>query len=53
MTIELTVSGKKYADDLLSKLYEKENDVYHDLQLDKYEIITLLEKIALKLKEDN
>ena len=52
MTIELTVSGKKYADDLLSKLYEKENDVYHDLQLDKYEIITLLEKIALKLKED-
>lgn len=52
MTIELTVSGKKYANDLLSKLYEKENDVYHDLQLDKYEIITLLEKIALKLKED-
>ena len=52
MTIVLTVDGKKYANDLLSKLYEKENDVYHDLQLDKYEIITLLEKIALKLKED-
>ena len=53
MSIVLTESGKKYADNILSKLYKKEAEVYKKIDLKDSEIVSELEKIAKKLKEGN
>lgn len=52
MSIVLTESGKRYADNILSELYKKENKVYKMLSSKECEIIDALEKIASNLKED-
>lgn len=50
MSIILTESGKKFADNVLSDLYKKEADVYEFLRLEERELVAVLEKIAKKLK---
>ena len=52
MSIVLTESGKAFADNVLSDLYKKEAEVYKSLSLKEQEIVTVLEKIAKDLKED-
>ena len=52
MSIVLTESGKKFADDVLSDLYKKEADAYKALTSEEQEIVMILEKLARKLKED-
>lgn len=52
MSIVLTESGKKFADNVLSDLYKKEADVYESLRLEERELVDVLEKIARKLKGD-
>ena len=52
MSIVLTESGKKLADDVLSDLYKKEADAYKALTLEEQEIVMVLEKLARKLKGD-
>ena len=53
MSIVLTESGKKFADDVLSDLYKKEAEVYKSLTLEEQEIVMVLEKLARKLKGDD
>lgn len=52
MSIVLTESGKQFADQVLSDLYKKEADVYKTLSVEEQEIITVLRKLAKKLKEE-
>ncbi len=52
MSIVLTESGKKFADDVLSDLYKKEAEAYKALSSEEQEIVTVLEKLARKLKGD-
>ena len=50
MSIVLTESGKAFADNVLSDLYKKEAEVFKTLSREEQEIVTVLEKIARKLK---
>ena len=50
MSIVLTESGKKFADDVLSELYKKEAEVFKSLSTDEQRIVAVIEKIAKKLK---
>ena len=52
MSIVLTESGKKFADDVLSELYKKEAETYKLLTAEEQEIVMVLEKLARKLKGD-
>jgi len=52
MSIVLTESGKKYADNVLSDLYKKEAEVFKSLSSEEQEIVMVLEKLARKLKGD-
>ena len=52
MSIVLTESGKKFADDVLSELYKKEAETYKSLTAEEQEIVKVLEKLARKLKGD-
>ena len=52
MSIVLTESGKKYADDVLSDLYKKEAEVFKTLSKEEREIVVILEKLVGKLKGD-
>ena len=52
MSIVLTESGKKFADNVLSDLYKIEAEVYKNLNLEECEIATLLENIAKNLKTE-
>ena len=52
MSIVLTESGKAFADNVLSDLYKKEAEVFKALSRKEQEIVTVLEKIARKLKGD-
>ena len=52
MSIVLTESGKKFADDVLSELYKKEAETYKSLTAEEQEIVMVLEKLARKLKGD-
>ena len=47
MSIVLTESGKKYADNVLSNLYKKEAEVFKSLSSEEQEIVKVLEKIAM------
>ena len=50
MSIVLTESGKKFADNVLSDLYKKEAEVFKSLSSEEQEIVMVLEKLARKLK---
>ena len=50
MSIVLTESGKKFADEVLSELYKKEAEVYKNLSIAEKEIVTILENLARKMK---
>ena len=50
MTIVLTESGKTYADSLLAKIYEREAEVFQQLDADDLKIIQRLEKIVALLR---
>ncbi|MCQ2525116.1 MAG: hypothetical protein MJ123_12355, partial [Lachnospiraceae bacterium] len=50
MSIVLTESGKKFADNVLSDLYKKEAEVFKILSTEDRKIVKVLEKIAKKLK---
>lgn len=52
MSIVLTESGKKFADDVLSDLYKKESEVYKSLSAKEQEIVAVLEKLEKNLKGD-
>ena len=52
MSIVLTESGKKFADNVLSDLYKKEAEVFKSLSSEEQEIVKVLEKLAKKLKGD-
>ena len=52
MSIVLTESGKKFADNVLSDLYKKEAEVFKSLSSEEQEIVKVLEKLARKLKGD-
>ena len=52
MSIVLTESGKKFADNVLSDLYKKEAEVFKSLSSEEQEIVMVLEKLASKLKGD-
>ena len=52
MSIVLTESGKKFADNVLSDLYKKEAETYKSLTAEEQEIVMVLEKLARKLKGD-
>ena len=52
MSIVLTESGKKFADDVLSELYKKEEKTYKSLTAEEQEIVMVLEKLARKLNGD-
>lgn len=52
MTIVLTDSGKKYADDMLKPLYKKEAKVFKLLSAEDRQVIEKLEKIVTLLRED-
>ena len=52
MTIVLTESGKKFADDVLSDLYKIEAEVFKALSTEEQRIVAVLEKLANKLKGD-
>lgn len=53
MSIVLTESGKAFADNVLSDLYRKEEEVFKLLSLKEQEIVMVLEKLARKLKEED
>jgi len=53
MSIVLTESGKKFADDVLSELYKKEAEVFKSLSTEEQGIVATLGKIAKELKGDN
>ena len=50
MSIVLTESGKKFADDVLSDLYKIEAEVFKALSTEEQRIVAVLEKLANKLK---
>ena len=52
MSIVLTESGKKFADNVLSDLYKKEAEVFKSLSSEEQEIVKVLKKLAKKLKGD-
>ena len=52
MSIVLTESGKKFADDVLSDLYKKEAEAYKSLTSEEQKIAMVLEKLVRKLKGD-
>ena len=52
MSIVLTESGKRFADNVLSELYKKEAEVYKALSMEERELVAMLEKIAKNLKGD-
>ena len=52
MSIVLTESGKKFADNVLSDLYKKEAEVFKSLSSEEQEIVKVLGKLAKKLKGD-
>lgn len=52
MSIVLTENGKEFADNVLSDIYTIEADVYKALKAKDRELITVLDKIAKKLKGD-
>ena len=52
MSIVLTESGKKFADDVLSDLYKIEAEVFKALSTEEQRIVAVLEKLANKLKGD-
>ena len=52
MSIVLTESGKKFADDVLSDLYKIEAEVFKALNTEEQRIVAVLEKLANKLKGD-
>ena len=52
MSIVLTESGKKFADNVLSDLYKKEAEVFKSLNIEEQGIVMILEKISKKLKGD-
>ena len=45
MSIVLTESGKKFADNVLSDLYKKEAEVFKSLSSEEQEIVKVLEKL--------
>lgn len=51
MTILLTESGKAYAGSLLAGIYEKEAEVFNQLDADDLQIINRLEKIVALLRK--
>lgn len=53
MSIVLTESGKAFADNVLSDLYRKEEEVFKLLSPKEQEIVMVLEKLARKLKEED
>ena len=53
MSIVLTESGKAFADNVLSDLYRKEEEVFKLLSQKEQEIVMVLEKLARKLKEED
>ena len=53
MSIVLTESGKAFADNVLSDLYRKEEEVFRLLSPKEQEIVMVLEKLARKLKEED
>ena len=53
MSIVLTESGKKFADNVLSDLYKKEAEAYKALTAEEQKIVTVLEKLERKLKGDD
>ena len=53
MSIVLTESGKAFADNVLSDLYRKEEEVFKLLSPKEQEIVMVLEKLARKLKEEH
>ena len=53
MSIVLTESGKAFADNVLSNLYRKEEEVFKLLSPKEQEIVMVLEKLARKLKEED
>ena len=53
MSIVLTENGKKFADNVLSDLYKKEGEAYRMLTAEEQKIVTVLEKLARKLKGDD
>jgi len=50
MSIVLTESGKRFAENVLSELYKKEAEVYKSLGTEERELVATLEKIAKRLK---
>ena len=53
MSIVLTESGKAFADNVLSDLYRKEEEVFKLLSPKEQEIVMVQEKLARKLKEED
>jgi len=53
MSIVLTESGKAFADNVLSDLYRKEEEVFKLLSPKEQEIVMVLEKLARKIKEED
>lgn len=51
MTIVLTESGKTYAGSLLAGIYEKEAEVFKQLDADDFQIIHRLERIVALLRK--
>lgn len=51
MTIVLTENGKAYANSLLAGIYEKEAEVFNQLDADDLQIIHRLEKIVVLLRK--
>ena len=53
MSIVLTESGKKFADDVLADLYKIEAVVFETLSTEEQRIVATLEKMAKELREDD
>ena len=51
MTVNLTNTGKKYADDILEEIYRKEAEVFDKFDAEDLRIIGQLEKIVELLKQ--
>lgn len=51
MTIELTKIGKAYADNLLAEIYELEARTFKELSSTDLEILNVLKKLNINLKE--
>ena len=53
MSIVLTESGKKFADDVLADLYKIEAVVFETLSTEEQRIVATLEKMAKELRGDD